>query len=197
MSWHSFELDAGAPRTYEGQGTYGERLASKYGFSVARAEAMIEQMTLTAAWDGLHFDFAKARPGNTFDAHRLLHFAREADLQGALKERLLSATFTQGEAIGDRETLVRLAAEVGLDPEQVRAVAYGDAYGEAVRADEAQARALGISGVPFFVLGARLGVSGAQSADVLLQALQQAWTAHAPLTVVAGSAPTCNDHGCT
>ena len=88
-------------------------------------------------------------------------------MQDAVKERLLRATFTEGEPIGDAETLVRLVAEAGLDADEARAVLASDRYAAEVRGDEAQARAYGISGVPFFVVDGRYGVSGAQPAEVL------------------------------
>jgi predicted DsbA family dithiol-disulfide isomerase len=201
LTWRSFELDASAPRSYAGQGTYAERLARKYGTDVPQAQGMLDRMTAVAAEEGLTFDFGKARPGNTFDAHRLLHLAAERGVQDRLKERLVRACFTEGQPIADVDTLVALAAEAGLPAEEARAVLAGDRYADAVRADEARARQLGISGVPFFVLGNRYGVSGAQPAEVLLQALQQAWdetVAVRPLPL-AGAVPqgeSCGPDGC-
>ena len=196
VRWRSFELDATAPA--ERTGSYAANLAAKYGTSVAQAQQMIDNMTATAAAEGLVFDFDIARPGNTFDAHRLLHLAAERGLQDALKERLLLATFTEGQPIGDAETLVRLAAEVGLDADEARAVLASDRYADEVRGDEQQARAYGISGVPFFVVDGRYGVSGAQPAEALAQVLAQAWAERAPLQVVAagGSTPGCDGDSC-
>jgi predicted DsbA family dithiol-disulfide isomerase len=173
VTWHSFELDPSAPATRTGPRV--EMLAAKYGMSVEQAQAMHDQMTETAAAEGLAFAFDDAKDGNTFDAHRLIHLAAEHGLQDAAKERLMRAYFTEGEPIGDRETLIRLAAEIGLDAGQAREALEGDAHADAVRADEDLARRLGISGVPFFVLDRRYGVSGAQPADLLLQALERAW----------------------
>jgi predicted DsbA family dithiol-disulfide isomerase len=171
----AFELDPAAPRTAEG--TAAERLAAKYGTSLEQARAMHANVTALAAEEGFAFDYDRARPGNTFDAHRLLQLAWERGVQPQVKDRLLRAYFEEGEAIGDPETLARLAAEAGLDPGEVRSVLAGDAYAEQVREDEALARGFGITGVPFFVLDRRLGVSGAQSSDLLLEALRQAWAA--------------------
>ncbi|HEX7623724.1 MAG TPA: DsbA family oxidoreductase, partial [Anaeromyxobacteraceae bacterium] len=142
----------------------------------------------------LAFRFDRVRPGNTFDAHRVLHLARERGLQGAVKERLLRAYMTEGEALGDREALARLAGEAGLDAEEVRRVLAGDAYAAGVRADEADAQRLGIHAVPFFVLADRYGVSGAQPVDVLTQALQQAWEEASRDKVAEGAA--CGPDGC-
>jgi predicted DsbA family dithiol-disulfide isomerase len=173
--WRSFELDPHAERDPEG--TSAERLAAKYGMSVAEAAARQEQITRLAAEDGLEYHLDTARGGNTFDAHRLIQLGKERGIQDAVKERLMRGYFTEGARIGDPSTLVSLAAHAGLDADEARAVLEGDAYADAVREDEALAMRIGIQGVPFFVLGRRYGVSGAQPADVLLQALDQSWEA--------------------
>ena len=198
LVWRSFELDASAPPSDATQGTYAQRLAQKYGRSVAEAQAMIDGMTATAAEEGLDFRFDLARPGNTFDAHRLLHLALETGLQDALKERLDRATFTEGSPASDHAALRALAVEVGLPAADVDAVLASDRYADAVRADEAQARAYGINGVPFFVVDGRYGISGAQPAEVVLSALEQAWSDRAPLTLVStgGDAPGCEGDAC-
>jgi len=194
--WRAFELDPSAPRVREGGGSYAERLAKKYRTPVAQAEAMIQRMTDVAAADGLDLRFDRVRPGNTFDAHRLLHLAGERGAQDALKERLLRAYMTEGEAIGEPAVLARLATEVGLDADEVQGVLASDAYAEEVREDEREAAAMSISGVPFFVLG-RYGVSGAQTADLLLRGLEQAWAevAAAPQEAFAEGA-ACGPEGC-
>ena len=177
--WRAFELDPAAPRLRDKSSSYAARLAKKYGVPVARAEAMIGHMTDVAAAEGLDFHFERVQSGNTFDAHRLLHLAFERGKQDALKERLLRAYFTEGEAIGEPETLIRLASEVGLDTDEVAATLAGDSFTREVRADEDQARRLGITGVPFFVLDGRYGVSGAQPAEVLVQVLERVSSAGA------------------
>jgi predicted DsbA family dithiol-disulfide isomerase len=193
VQWHAFELDPGAPATREG--SYEERLAEKYGRSLAEAAQMTASMTETAAAEGLDFRFDRARPGNTFDAHRLLHLAGLRGVQEDVKERLFRATFTEGEPISDPATLVRLVAEAGLDADEARAVLASDAYADEVRADEQQAAQLRISGVPFFVFDGKYGVSGAQPAEVLRQVLDRAWAESAPLEVV-GSGPGCEGDAC-
>jgi predicted DsbA family dithiol-disulfide isomerase len=117
---------------------------------------------------------AKALSGNTFDAHRVIHLAGEHGLQDEAKERLLAAYFSEGRPISARDTLVELAGSVGLDPAEVRAMLESDRFEAEVRDDEQTAARLGISGVPFFVLDRKLGVSGAQPVEVLLGALEQA-----------------------
>lgn len=194
VTWRSFELDPSALPSQEQAGTYVERIAAKYGRPAAEAQQMVDTMTATAAGEGLDFRFDLARPGNTFDAHRLLHLALEHDLQDALKERLDRATFSEGSPSSDHTALRALGIEVGLPAEEIDAVLGSERYADAVRADEAQGQAYGISGVPFFVLDRRWGVSGAQPADVLLAALEQAWAGQPLVTTTGG--PACDDDSC-
>jgi predicted DsbA family dithiol-disulfide isomerase len=186
--WRAYELDPNAPPRREGD--YVDRLARKYGMSRERAVAANEQLTAVAAAEGLDFHFERAQSGNTFDAHRLLHYAREAGsgLQDALKERLFVAYFTDGAAIGEPETLLRLAGEVGLDPQECADILAGDRYTDEVRADEREALELGVTGVPFFVVDAKFGIPGAQDADTILAVLERAWTRAHPLEVAAAPA---------
>jgi len=194
--WRSFELDPSAPA--ERTGGYADDLAGKYGVPVAQAQSMLDTMTATAAQDGLELRFDTARPGSTFDAHRLLHLAAERGVQDAVEERLMRATLTEGEPVGDADTLVRLVAEVGLDADEARAVLASDRYAEQVRGDQQQARAYGITGVPFFVVDGRYGLSGAQPAEAIGQVLAQAWAERSPLQVVAAgsAAPGCDGDTC-
>jgi predicted DsbA family dithiol-disulfide isomerase len=163
--WRAFELDRAAPDQYDDNPSYVERLANKYSLSTARAEAMISQMTETGASVGIEFDFGRLRAGNTFDAHQVLHLAARRDLQGAMKERLLKAYFTEGVLVSDHDELTRLGREVGLDEEEVHDTLAAGSYADQVRADEEAARELGVTGVPFFALG-RYGVPGAQPPEV-------------------------------
>ena len=130
-----------------------------------------------AADEGLDFDFDAALTVNTLDAHRLLHLAADLGIGDAAKERLLRAHFTEGADLSDHETLTRLLGEAGADPDRVRAVLAGTEYADAVRADIDEARRLGASGVPFFVIDRRYGISGAQPAETFLQALRTAYAA--------------------
>jgi predicted DsbA family dithiol-disulfide isomerase len=191
--WRSFELDPGAPRVQPPGTSYAERLVSKYGASIAEAEAMIARMTAVAAADGLTFRFDRVRPGNTFDAHRLVQLARERGVQGAVKERFLRAYLTDGEPIGEAGALVRLSAEAGLDPKEVRSVLAGHAYAEGVRAGEDEAHWLRLHAVPFFVIGA-YGVSGAQPVEALQRALAKAWEGTLEQALPQGA--VCGPDGC-
>ena len=172
LRWRSFELDPSAPA--ERGHSSAEHLAGKYGMSVEQAEQTNDQMTQLAASEGLEYHLERTRGGNSFAAHRVIQRALEDGLQDEMKERLMRAYFTEGEPIGDRATLDRLADEVGVDGQ---AALTDRQYADAVRADEELAARIGIRGVPYFVLNRRYGVSGAQPAELLLQALEKAWDA--------------------
>jgi predicted DsbA family dithiol-disulfide isomerase len=184
VAWHAFELDPSAPRKREDGLSYAARLGKKYGTSTAQAELMIERMVDTAAKDGITMRFDRAQPGNTFDAHRLVHLAGVASKAGergkqdAMKERLFRAYLEDGESIGDASTLAKLAGDVGLDVDEAASVLASDTYAKEVRADERQAAALGITGVPFFVFDRKYAVSGAQPAEALLEVLEKVWADH-------------------
>jgi predicted DsbA family dithiol-disulfide isomerase len=182
ITWRSFELDPHAPR--ESQESLDERLARKMRTTPAQAAELNAHVSALAAGDGLEYHLDQAKPGNTFDAHRLIHLAASKGVQDAVTERLMRAYFTDGLPIGDAETLARAVAEVGLEAADARAALASGAYAEDVRADEARAAEFGISGVPFFVLDERFGVSGAQPPDLFLNALQTAWAASRPGAII-------------
>jgi len=200
VSWRSFELDPKSPREV---GMSMDRiLERKYGMSEEQARTANQQMTSLAASVGLDYHLDRVRAGNTFDAHRLIHLAAAHGLGGALKERLLAAYFTEGRSIGDPATLAELAVEVGLDPGEVGETLAGEAFSADVRADEARATALGATGVPFFVIDETYGVAGAQGTDVLLGALERAWSESHPVTLLnppepVGDGEACADGSCT
>ncbi len=193
VTWRSFELDPSAP--LEREGDRAARLSEKYGITVERAREIERHLIDTAAAEGLEFRFDLARSGATLDAHRVVHLAHEHGLQDAMKERLLSAYFSEGELVGDPETLVRIAAEVGLDEDEVREALADDRYAEQVRDDERTAAQLGISAVPTFVVDRALGVSGAQPPQALLELLRQGWANRPPVAVLEGG-DSCGIDGC-
>ena len=176
VRYRSFELDPAAPAYREL--AYLDHLMAKYRIPMNEADAMIDRMISAGAQNGVVLRFDKAKPGNTFDAHRLLHLAAGGGRQGELKDKLFRATFTKGVAIADHDVLVEVAADAGLDPTEARGVLESDAYASDVRADEQRAADLGITSVPFFVMGT-FGVVGAQPPDVLVQVLEDAWAEEA------------------
>lgn len=197
--WHSYQLDPDAPSI--SKQTVTEVLAKKYGRSLAQAAAMNDRVSGIAAQDGLEYRLEKAQYGNTFDAHRLIHLAATHDLQDKMEERFFKAYFTEGAALGDHETLVKLASEVGIDAEEASTVLASDTYADAVRADILRARRLGIQGVPFFAIDEKYSVSGAQPSEVLKEVLEQAWVESHPLSMVKSAnqddAGSCEGDSCT
>ena len=171
--WRSYELNPGAPPLREGSSV--ERIARKYGMTVEEAAAQYERITDLAAAEGLDYHLDRARSGRSFDAHRLLHLARERGIQDAVKERLLAGYLQEGVAIGLSDELAPLAVSAGLDADAVDAVLASDTYGEEVRVDEARAEEIGITGVPFFVIDGRFAIPGAQDPDTILAVLERAW----------------------
>lgn len=171
VTFHSFELMPDTPEDVEG--TIVEYLQRSKGWSPDQIRGMHEYIAGLAAEVGLHYDFASQQPANTRKAHQVLHLARERGRQAEVKERLLSAHFVEGRHVGHDEELADLAAEAGLDRDEVLRVLHERTHADAVDADIDHARRLGISGVPFFVLDGRYGISGAQPADLFLQALTQ------------------------
>jgi predicted DsbA family dithiol-disulfide isomerase len=175
----AFQLNPGMPKNATKD--RGVHLMAKYGWSESQLRQIDAQMTRTAAQDGLEYHLAGTVTGNTFDGHQLLHLAMARDLQDAVLERLYRAYFTEQRSLFDRESLVAVVDEAGLDASEARRALDGDLYSNAVMADLQEARALGVTGVPFFVLDGRYGVSGAQAVSVFTDALSQAWNTRTPL----------------
>lgn len=195
VHWHSFELDPNAPAKHNTNNT--ERLAKKYGRSYADMEQMERNVAAMAAEEGIDFQWQKAQSGNTFDAHRLIHFAASKGLANEAKEALCHAYMTEGLAIGERDNVQLVAQRIGLNADEVKAVLDSDAFAAEVRHDEEIARSqLQVSGVPFFVFNQRLALSGAQPREVFLQALQQAQTVDVSEVATDSTAVQCNDDSC-
>jgi predicted DsbA family dithiol-disulfide isomerase len=171
--WRSYELDPDSPPQLPG--SLEEMLAQKYGVSPQEAAAMNARVTEVAKQVGLEYRLSTARPGNTFDAHRLLHFAASRQLDDGAAERLMHAYFSESLPVGDHAALARLAPEFGIAENEALAMLKSDAYSKEVRADEARAANLGITAVPFFVYNEKSGISGAQPVEVFSAALQHAW----------------------
>ncbi|MEU0038409.1 MULTISPECIES: DsbA family oxidoreductase [unclassified Streptomyces] len=195
----SFELDPG--RAKGDVQPVLAMLTKKYGMSEAQAQAGEENLGTQAAAEGLAYRTRDRDHGNTFDMHRLLHFAKEQGRQDELIGLLYRANFAEERTVfGDDERLVELAVAAGLDADAARTVlADPQAYADDVRADEREAAELGANGVPFFVLDRKYGVSGAQPAEVFAQALTQAWGERPPLRLIqqgSADAEACGPDGC-
>ncbi|MDT9591779.1 DsbA family oxidoreductase [Nocardioides zeae] len=196
--YRSFELDPSAP--LHGTERTVDALTRKYG---PQAPAMMQQVDQIAREEGLAFRQDETVHGSTAAAHRLLHLALAEGgpaQQRDLKETLLSAYFEQARNVSDPAELRDVAVGAGLAADRVDEVLASEEYADAVAADVARARAYGATGVPFFVLDSKFGISGAQPTEVFAQALQRAWDDARPTLVdVTGPADggeVCGPDGC-
>jgi len=169
----AFQLNPSAP-----QGAVVPRLTylmQKYGWSTAQAEEMNTRMEKTAAGEGLVYNLSELMSGNTKDAHRLLLVAGDPELQGDLLERFYRAYFTEGRSLFDRDSLLALAIDAGMEEARVAATLESDEGEALVLADLLESRTRGITGVPFFVIEGRYSISGAQARTVFADAITRAW----------------------
>jgi predicted DsbA family dithiol-disulfide isomerase len=171
VEYHSFELSPDTPVDFEGTTT--DYLSQRKGMPVAQVKQMLERVTGIAASVGLDYQFDRVHQTNTVKAHELLHYAKAKGRQLEMKERLLKAYFIEGGHVGRIPDLADLAADIGLDREDVVRALTANQYLPDVKADMAQAQQYGIQGVPFFVIDGRYGVSGAQDAAVFADVLKQ------------------------
>ncbi len=170
--YHSFELDPKAPINHE-RADIHDQLAKKLGVSREEAKSMNDEVASQAESVGLQYRFDTMIPTNTFDAHRLAHFAKEQGKAYELTERLFKAYFTESQDISDYDTLARLAADVGLPSEESLKVLHDGKYSYAVRRDQQSGNGYGLSGVPFFVINRKYSIAGAQPVDMFRKALEQ------------------------
>ncbi|KRC91894.1 disulfide bond formation protein DsbA [Terrabacter sp. Root85] len=173
VQWRSYQLDPTLPDHHDG--TELDYLVDRKGMSRAQVSQMFDQVTSIAADEGLRYDFGSVVVANSFAGHELLHLAKARGVGDEVKEALLSAHFEHGEDIGDREVLVRIGTQAGLDADEIARDLATHTWRDAVVADITAANSLGIRGVPFFVLDEKYGVSGAQPTELFTQALEQAW----------------------
>ncbi|MFG1707290.1 DsbA family oxidoreductase [Nonomuraea sp. M3C6] len=178
VRWRSFELDPGGGT--EPVLTLPERSHRDLGGTRAETDRRMAMLTELAAKEGLTYRLDRARAVNSFDAHRLMHYADHEGRGEEVREHLMRAYTADGAILTDRDTLVGIAADGGLDPSQTREMLERGDFADAVRADERRAMELGVSGVPTFVFAERYAVSGAQPVEVFAQLLDRAWRELAP-----------------
>ncbi|WP_234122535.1 DsbA family oxidoreductase [Clostridium hydrogenum] len=171
LVFRSFELDKDAKKKYDEN--INEIIAKKYDIPVEEAKSLNDQIVLQAKAVGLNYNFDGLIPTNTFDAHRLLQYAKTKGRANELEERILKAYFVESLDISNYEILAKLAFEVGLDSNEALKILEFNEYGEEVRKDEEKALKLKVSGVPYFVFDNKYAVSGAQPSEVFLEALQK------------------------
>ncbi len=196
IAWRSYQLDPSLPEHFDG--TEIEYLADRKGMPADSVANMFAQVTEQAAGEGLAYDFGSIVVANSFSAHQLIHLASSWGKGDDVKEALLSGHFEHGEDIGSREYLVRTGVAAGLNAEEINHALDSEQFADDVRADIAEAQALGVTGVPFFVIDRKYGISGAQPKELFAQALAEAWTEAHPLTMVAGATDdaACGPDGC-
>ena len=171
--WRSFELNPNL--SYKPERDAYSYIAEIKGQTREWSVKVHDTMTKSAASVGLNYNFDKAKITNSFDAHRVIQLAKKYNLTNEVEERFFKAYFTDGELMSDHETLIRLAVDAGLNKDEVTAALETDQYAEEVRKDVAEARRLGVNGVPFFVLNPKYGVSGAQDSSMFAETLQKAY----------------------
>lgn len=174
MHAKAYELNPQAPE--HAVGTMLANFAHSHNMTEDEAAARIESISQMGRDAGLDFDFINSRVTNTLDAHRLFKFAQEKsdrETVNNLQKLLFDAFFAKGLELADHEVLMKLAIEAGLDREPVRAVLESDRYEEAVRHDEDEAAGLGITGVPYFIVGSE-SVPGSLTVDKMKQVIERA-----------------------
>lgn len=171
LVFKSFELDPNSKKKFDEN--IHEIIAKKYNISVEQAKASNNQIVEQAKANGLNYNFDDLIPTNTFDAHRLSHYAKTEGKMNELSERILKAYFVDALNISDHKVLAALACEVGLDSDKALKVLESDKYGAEVRKDEENASRLRISGVPYFVFNNKYSVSGAQPSELFLEVLEK------------------------
>lgn len=191
--WRSFQLDPDL-QPVPGMSVH-EYLGKRKGGTTADGKRMNDQMAEMAKEVGLHYDFDKAVINNTLLAHQLLHLAKTHQKQDQMKERLFAAYYTQGQNIGDLDTLVKLGEEVGLDGTEIRAALEQQTYAQEVQEDIVRAQQVGVRGVPFYVFNNKYAVSGAQPTELFKEVLDKVWEEEKPAILGDVTGGTCTPDG--
>ena len=183
VEWRSYQLDPSLPEHFEGSET--DYLGQAKGMPADQLQQMLEHVRTQADGEGLAYDFESLVVANSFTAHRFLHLAKSHGVMDAAKETLLSGHFEGGRNIGDHAYLAEVGQTLGIEPADTLRVLASDDYAAEVKADIAEARELGVTGVPFFVIDRKYGISGAQPSDAFAQVLDQVWAENEKLTVLS------------
>lgn len=187
IEWKSFLLNPDMP-TDPGKSTV-EYLSETKGWSLEQTHQIIQQVVEMAKAEGLHYKMDKTVVANAKNAHRLLQLAKSMDKGSEMKERLLKAYFTEGANIDDKSSLLEFAEEVGISVERAGQCLDSNEFMDQVEHDIAESRAIGVRGVPFFVLDRKYGISGAQASAVFEETLEKAWVDYVkenPVLNIAG-----------
>jgi predicted DsbA family dithiol-disulfide isomerase len=173
--WRSFQLDPSLPKPASKLSTYAY-LAERKGMSVEQSKALHQNVVEMAKNAGLNYDFDKAVVANSFDAHRLIQFAKTKGLGDEAEERLFKAYFMEGKDMSDVTTLIELGKEIGLNESEVKDVVNSTAYTAEVNNDIEEAHQIGVQGVPFFVFDRKYAISGAQPVEAFTKTLEKSFS---------------------
>jgi predicted DsbA family dithiol-disulfide isomerase len=176
VEWKSFQLDPSL-KTDPSKNTV-HHLADVKGWTIEHAQNSVAYVTEMAKGAGLDYHLDKAVVANSFDAHRLIQFAKTKEKGDAAEERLFKAYFTEGKNTADRAVLIQLASEIGLDAFEAKKMLEDGDYSQQVMQDIEEARQIGVNGVPFFVIDRKYAVSGAQDPKTFSEVLDKAWKEH-------------------
>jgi predicted DsbA family dithiol-disulfide isomerase len=175
IEWKSFQLDPTIPKMKQRMDVY-EYLAKSKGFSIEDSKAMHENVVKMAKNVGLEYNFDRAVVANSFDAHRLIQFAKTKGLGNEMEEVLFASYFTNGLDMSNLDSLIQIGSSIGLSPVELETILNSEDFSKEVQSDSLEAQKIGVRGVPFFVIDNKYAISGAQPSSVFLEALEKAFT---------------------
>lgn len=193
--YKAYQLNPNAPKQMVGDAV--QSFAKSHGMSANDAKQRLKMFEQNAKSVGLTYNYDIIQMTNTFDAHRVAKYANQFGLEPKLTTRLMKAYFTDGKNVADKNTLIELSVEVGLNEEAVRTVIEENQFADQVKSEMMEARQVGVQGVPFFVINRKYGISGAQATDYFLQALKQIYEEEKPIQKLeADESASCSDDEC-
>lgn len=201
IDWKSYQLNPDYNNTQK-ESVY-DYLSRAKGMSVSQAKEMTGHVAGMASNVGLKLDFDTSIPANSFDAHRLIHLAKQKGLQDEAEEALFEAHFCRGEDVANAIILEQIGERIGLEKNELSELFTTRKYEDEVRSDIYESRQMGISGVPYFVFDRKYALSGAQPVETFKQALTQSFTEWSNAQQESGlkslndsNSPICDDNGC-
>lgn len=174
VEWKSFQLDPTIPHDLDYKGDIYQYLADKKGWTYEQSVQMHKQVVDMAAGVGLNYNFEKARPANSLKAHLVIQLAKSKGLGDEMEEVLFKAYFTEGRDFGDKKELIALGMSIGLKETDIEEALKSEDLVAQVNSEINEGQQLGLTGVPFFVVDRKYGVSGAQPAAAFSQVLERA-----------------------
>jgi len=176
MIYKAYQLSPNAPLTMKGSTV--EAYAKGHGMSVEKAKERFKMIIENGKTVGLDFHYDNIQMTNTFDAHRVAKYANTKGKEPEVTTRFMKAYFTDGLNLADKDTLLKLATEVGLNKKEVKEVLDTDLFSDLVKEQIAESRTVGVQGVPFFVIDRKYAISGAQPLDYFKRSLDYIWAEH-------------------